>query len=154
MQKIIASESRIAKIFKISERGVRDKFKEARVAPGEYDLLEVIEIFIELSNGKDEISEERKVDIELKKLKLKILQEQYHHVDNIKLLVSDMIIRFKSKLNAIPTKASSELLNISNRREIEKILKNMINESLNELSEYEKLRTEDVYYGNDGAEND
>lgn len=153
MQKIIASESRIAKIFKISERGVRDKFKEARVAPGQYDLLEVIEIFIELYNGKDEVSEQRRTDTELKKLKLKILQGQYHHVDNVKLLVSDMIIRFKSKLNAIPTKASNELLNISNRREIEKILKNMVDETLKELSDYNKLKMEEVYDSEDGTEN-
>lgn len=149
---VVATESRMAKLFGFSERKVRDYFKDARVAPARYDLLFAIKIFVENSSGKDEVSEARKVDTEMKKLKLGIMQEEYHHVDNIKLLVIDMLARFKAKLIAIPSKASTELLNIDNRREIESILKDMISEALNELSEYDKLKMEDIdFYG---AEND
>lgn len=149
---VVATESRMARLFGFSERKVRDYFKDARVAPARYDLLFAIKIFVENSSGKDEVSEARRVDTEMKKLKLGIMQGEYHHVDNIKLLVIDMLARFKAKLIAIPSKASTELLNIDNRREIESILKDMISEALNELSEYDKLKMEDIdFYG---AEND
>ena len=70
---IVATESRMAKIFGFSERKVRDYFKDARVAPAKYDLLLSIKIFVENSSGKDEIAEARKVDTDMKKLKLGIL---------------------------------------------------------------------------------
>lgn len=149
---VVATESRMAKLFGFSERKVRDYFKDARVAPARYDLLFAIKIFVENSSGKDEVSEARKVDTEMKRLKLGIMQGEYHHVENIKLLITDMLARFKAKLIAIPSKASIDLLNIDNRRDIEIILKNMINDSLNELSEYEKLKMEDIDI--DGAEDD
>ena len=142
----------MARLFGFSERKVRDYFKDARVAPARYDLLFAIKIFVENSSGKDEVSEARRVDTEMKMLKLGIMQGEYHHVDNIKLLVIDMLARFKAKLIAIPSKASTELLNIDNRREIESILKEMINEALNELSEYDRLKMEDIDIN--GAEND
>lgn len=149
---VVATESRMARLFGFSERKVRDYFKDARVAPARYDLLFAIKIFVENSSGRDEVSEARRVDTEMKILKLGIMQGEYHHVDNIKLLVTDMLARFKAKLTAIPSKASIQLLNKDNRREIEEVLKNMINESLNELSEYDNLRMEDIDI--DGAEND
>lgn len=148
---IVATESRMAKIFGFSERKVRDYFKDARVAPAKYDLLLGIKIFVENSSGKDEIAEARKVDIDMKKLKLGILSGEYHHKDDIELLVSDMLARFKAKLTAIPTKASTQLINISSRREVENILKTLIGESLKELSEYKELKMEDIDV--DGAEN-
>lgn len=148
---IIATESRMAKIFGFSERKVRDYFKDARVAPAKYDLLLSIKIFVENSSGKDEIAEARKVDTDMKKLKLGILSGEYHHKDDIELLVSDMLARFKAKLTSIPTKASVQLVNVSSRREIEQILKTLVAESLNELSDYSKLKLEDVEI--DGAEN-
>lgn len=149
---VVATESRMARLFGFSERKVRDYFKDARVAPARYDLLFAIKIFVENSSGKDEVSEARRVDTEMKKLKFKIMQGEYHHKDDIELLVSDMLSRFKSKIVAIPSKASIQLLNMDNRREIENILKKMLNEALSELSEYNKLSMEDIDI--DGAEND
>lgn len=149
---VVATESRMARLFGFSERKVRDYFKNARVAPARYDLLFAIKIFVENSSGKDKVSEARRVDTEMKILKLGIMQGEYHHVDNIKLLVTDMLARFKSKLIAIPSKASIQLLNKDNQREVEEILKDMINESLDELSEYDNLKMEDIDIG--GTEND
>ena len=61
-----------------------------------------------------------------------------------------MLIKFKAKLKSIPSKASMDLVNISSRRQIEEKLKNMISEALEELSEYNKLKMEDIDI--DGAE--
>lgn len=151
MPEVIATESRMAKTFKMSERSVRDKFKEVRISPGQYDFTAAVEMFVDSSSGKDESLELKRVEKETKELKLGIMREEYHHKDDIKLLVSDMLARFKAKVTAIPTKASIKLLNIDNRREIETILKEILNEALNELSEYNKLKMEVI--DGDGAEN-
>ena len=151
MPEVIATESRMAKIFKMSERSIREKFKEVRIAPGQYDFTAAVEMFVDSSSGKDESLELKRVEKETKELKLGIMRGEYRHKDNIELLVSDMLARFKAKLTAIPTKASIKLLNIDNRREIETILKEILNEALNELSEYNKLKMEGI--DEDGAEN-
>lgn len=151
MPEVIATESRMAKIFKMSERSIREKFKEARIAPGQYDFTAAVEMFVDSSSGKDESLELKRVEKETKELKLAIMREEYHHKDDIALLVSDMLIKFKAKLKSIPSKASMDLVNISNRRQIEEKLKDMISEALEELSEYNKLKMEDIDI--DGAEN-
>lgn len=144
MLEVIATESRMAKTFKMSERSVRDKFKEVRISPGQYDFIAAVEMFVDSSSGKDESLELKRVEKETKELKLGIMREEYHHKDDIELLVSDMLIRVKSKLNGIPLEASMLLLNKSNRREIESILKKQINIALLELSQYKDLKLEDV----------
>ena len=63
MQQVLATENRIAKLFQFSERKVRDYFKAARIAPGKYDLLQVIEIFVEKNSGKDETAELKLIKI-------------------------------------------------------------------------------------------
>ncbi|MEQ3306271.1 hypothetical protein AAA294_02160 [Fusobacterium varium] len=150
MPEVIATESRMAKTFKMSERSIRDKFKEVRISPGQYDFIAAVEMFVESSSGKDESLELKRVEKETKELKLAIMREEYHHKDDIALLVSDMLIKFKAKLKSIPSKASMDLVNISSRRQIEEKLKNMISEALEELSEYNKLKMEDIDI--DGAE--
>ena len=150
MPEVIATESRMARTFRMSERSVREKFKEVRIAPGQYDFIAAVEIFVQSSSGKDESIELKRVEKETKELKLGIMREEYHHKDDIALLISDMLIKFKAKLRSIPSKASMDLVNISNRRQIENKLKSMINEALQELSEYDKLKMEDIDI--DGAE--
>lgn len=148
---VIATENRISRLFGFSERKVRSYFKEARVQPGMYDLEKVIQVYVENTSGADEVAEARRVETEMKRLKLSILQGEYHRADDIAILVTDMLIRFKQKMTAIPIKASIELLNKSNRREIEEILRKNISEALEELSEYKDLKTVEVEV--DGTEN-
>lgn len=150
MAEVIANESRMAKIFNMSERSIRDKFKTVRISPGQYDFIAAVELFVDTVSGKDEAMELKRVEKETKEFKLEVMRGEYHHKDDIELLVSDMLARFKAKLTAIPVKASIQLLNISNRRTIEQILKTLIKESLNELSDYNKLKLENIEL--DGAE--
>ena len=136
MQEILATENRIAKLFQFSERKVRDYFKAARVAPGKYDLLQVIEIFVEKNSGKDEASELKRADKDLKEYKLQILKKEYHHESDVVRIVSNMNYNFKSKLMAIPSKISGQLLNKENQLEVKEILKKAIYEVLEELVDY------------------
>lgn len=136
MTEILITENRLAKLFQFSERKSREYFKAARIKPGKYDLLEAIEIFVENSSGKDEANELKRADKELKEYKLKIMKKEYHHESDIVRIISDMNYNFKSKLTAIPSKISVQLVNKENQLEIEKILKDTINSVLEELVEY------------------
>lgn len=137
MPEVLITEKRLSKLFKFSERKVRDYFKTARTAPATYDLLGCIEIFIENNAGKDEATELKRAEKELKEYKLKILKKEYHHESDVIRIVANMNYNFKSKLIAFPKKISMELLNKSNQLEIEKILKDSINNVLEELTEYQ-----------------
>lgn len=136
MAEVLIKESRLAKLFQFSERKARDYFKAARTEPGIYDLLQAIEIFVENASGKDEANELKRADKELKEYKLQIMKKEYHHESDVIRIVSDMNYNLKSKLTAIPSKVSIQLVGKNNQLEIEKILKDTINNALEELTEY------------------
>ena len=126
MQEILATENKLAKIFQFSERKVREYFKTARVSPGKYNFIQAVEIFVEKNSGKDEAAE-------LKRAEKDVIR-----------IVSDMNYRIKSKLITIPKKVSILILNKSNQLEVEKILKDEINNVLEELTEYSYQEEQEI----------
>lgn len=143
-----ATERRLMRVFGFSDRKVRSYFKDARIEPTIYDFAIAVEIYLKKTSGKDEELELKKIEKETKKFNLDIKKGKYHLEDDVILLVSDMLARFKSKLTCLPAKISMDLLNKTNRREIENILKKEINQALLELSGYKELKMEEL----DGAE--
>nr|DAK88987.1 MAG TPA: Protein of unknown function (DUF1441) [Caudoviricetes sp.] len=136
MQEILVTESKLAKIFQFSERKVREYFKSARVSPGKYNFIQAVEIFVEKNSGQDEVSELKRAEKELKEYKLQILKKEYHHESDVIRIVSNMNYNFKSKLMALPSKISVQLLNKENQLEVKEILKKAIYEVLEELVDY------------------
>ena len=109
MQQVLATEIELQNYFNFQREKVRDYFKAARIAPGKYDLLQVIEIFVEKNSGKDETAELKRADKDLKEYKLKILKKEYHHESDVIRIVSNMNYNFKSKLMALPSKIISSI---------------------------------------------
>lgn len=144
MQEILATENKLAKIFQFSERKVREYFKAARVSPGKYNFIQAVEIFVEKNSGKDEAAELKRAEKDLKEFKLKILKKEYHSEKDVIRIVSDMNYRIKSKLITIPKKVSILILNKSNQLEVEKILKDEINNVLEELTEYSYQEEQEI----------
>lgn len=144
MQEILATENKLAKIFQFSERKVREYFKTARVSPGKYNFIQAVEIFVEKNSGKDEAAELKRAEKDLKEFKLKILKKEYHSEKDVIRIVSDMNYRIKSKLITIPKKVSILILNKSNQLEVEKILKEEINNVLEELTEYSYQEEQEI----------
>lgn len=144
MQEILATENKLAKIFQFSERKVREYFKAVRVSPGKYNFIQAVEIFVEKNSGKDEAAELKRAEKDLKEFKLKILKKEYHSEKDVIRIVSDMNYRIKSKLITIPKKVSILILNKSNQLEIEKILKDEINNALEELTEYSYQEEQEI----------
>lgn len=142
MQEILATENKLAKIFQFSERKVREYFKAARVSPGKYNFIQAVEIFVEKNSGKDEAAELKRAEKDLKEYKLQILKKEYHHESDVVRIVSNMNYNFKSKLMAIPSKISVQLLNKNNQLEIEDILKKAVINVLEELVDYKYEESE------------
>lgn len=135
-RRIIISEKELGRLFKFSERKVRDLFIDARIRAGTYDMRDCLEIFIANQEIKNIDLEIKELDKQTKEFKLQILQGEYHKVEDVTMAVSDMIANFKSKVTSIPTKLSQELIGVDNRLKAEEILRNGINEALLELTEY------------------
>ena len=142
IRKITVSESKLVSLFKISERTVRELYSEARIRPGTYDFREVIELYISRQTLTNIDLEIKEIDKKTKILKLEILEEKYHKVEDVTKAVTDMLANFKSKMTSLPVKLSGEILDVKDRLGIEKILRDGINEALLELTEY-KVNLED-----------
>ena len=64
-----------------------------------------------------------------------LIQGKVHKAEDVQRVVTDMLERFKSKMEAMPAKLAIKLENRS-RTEIQRVLKKEINGALLELSEY------------------
>ncbi|SKA01455.1 hypothetical protein SAMN02745174_02273 [Cetobacterium ceti] len=148
--KIEATENQLARLFKESERTIRDKYKQARIAPGKYDLINVIETYvsnIKKTISKDEIEEieknYKKSKVALNEAKLKIIEEEYISIDEVTEAVSTMIFNFKSKIMSLPKKIVIDLKKCTTSFEQEKTIERHVKKALGELKEYLELHEGD-----------
>lgn len=142
MRRILVKEKHLIEKFKMQDRTIRSYFSEARVAPGTYDLMECIDIYVEKTLNKNSGEEIKVIEKNTKKLKLEILEGKYHKVEDVKRIVLDMLSNFKSKLTVLPIKLGQDLLGEDlitnkNRLAIQENIKLSLDEALKELSEYE-----------------
>lgn len=141
-KRIIAQESHLVDLFGMTEATIRKYFAKARVAPGKYSLLDCIKINtekIKANNGEQEL---KKIEIDTRRLKLEVLENKYHRVEDVQRIVLDMLANFKSKLTIMPIKlgqtlVSGNLIENEKRLIVQDYIKKGIEEALNELSEYE-----------------
>lgn len=73
---------------------------------------------------------------EISELRLRRIKGELHEASDVEAVISDMLIRFRSKLLALPPKLSPQLMGSTDPNEIAKILDGEIREVLLELSEY------------------
>lgn len=151
---VTVSASVLGDIIGISDRRVRQIGEEGifiRAAKGRYKLLEsiknyIINLKVEADNKKCVIDneldyeEERalltRVNRHLAELKLSLAKGEAHKASDVKAVMSDMLVSFRSRLLNIPSKVSPKLVNKGNADYIKNILTTEINEVLQELSEY------------------
>lgn len=145
-RRIITTEGKLANLLKISEKSVREKFKNERVEAGKYDLIKCFEKFLENMKGKDD--ELKDLEIERKRLKNDILKNKYHKVEDVERIVMDMLSNFKSKIMAIPIKLSQELesnevIKNEDKLKCQELIRKQLDEALSELTEYEYKEVDD-----------
>ena len=143
----------VARFLDISDRRVRQLRDEKvieEVRPGLYDLLDTNRRYINYLRKRNPESEEAvdynteraklvRAKRENEELDLKIRKNQLHSSEDVEAVLSNMLISFRSRLMAIPSRLSPILSKKTDKAEIFKILKAQIDEALNELSDFNAL---------------
>lgn len=142
----------VAKWLDISERRVRqlrDQKVLTEARPGLYNLSDCVHRYIEFlrrdgtEDAAIDYNQERarlvRAKREKEELELRQQKGELHEAEEISALVTDMLMRFKARLMAIPAKQSPILSKKTDQTEIFSILKAAIDEALLELSDADSL---------------
>lgn len=144
----IYNSNAVARWLDITERRVRQLRDEGVITEykhGYYDLKKVVIQYIHYLRGTNggknlNYSTERaklvKAKRELQELELAEKRNDLHSAEDVKLVMTDMLINFKSRMMAIPAKASPTLSKETDQTKIYKNLKKLIDEALEELADY------------------
>lgn len=140
----------IARFLDVTERRVRQLRDEkviAEVRPGLYNLTETNHRYINYLRKRNPESEEV-IDYNTERAKLvrakrkneeyelQLRERQLHAADDIEAVMTDMLVNFKSRMMAIPSKLSPILCKKTDKAEIFALMKEQIDEALNELSDF------------------
>lgn len=145
----------IARILDLTERRVRQLkadgiIDEYKGTPGLYELIPTVHSYLNYLRKRNPESEEN-IDYNTERAKLikaKRLNEEYdlrvkegdlHTSADIETVLTGMLINFKSRLSSIPAKLAPILAKKTDRAEINKLLKEAVDEALNELSDFDTL---------------
>lgn len=141
----------IARWLDLTERRVRqlrDKkiIEEAR--PGLYNLLDTLHRYIHYlrKDGTDneidiDYNTERarlvKAKREKEELELELQRREVLKAEDVEQVMTDMLLRFRSKIRSIPVKLSPTLSTETDQTEIFMILKKATDEALEELADFD-----------------
>lgn len=141
----------VARHLDMTERNVRtlrDKGVLTEYKPGLYDLQTATHQYINFLRKKNPDAEE-KVDYnteraklvrakrESQELELQLRKNEVHTTEDVEQVMTDMLIRFKTRLMAIPAKLSPILAKKTEQTEIFKLMKSAVDEALEELADFD-----------------
>ena len=147
----------VARRLDMTERNVRmlrDKGVLTEYKPGLYDLQTVTVQYINFLRKKNPEAED-KVDYnteraklvrakrESEELELQVRKNELHTTEDIEKALTDMLVNFRTKLMAIPAKLSPIMAKKKDQTEIFKLMKTAIDETLEELADFDKICKED-----------
>lgn len=147
----------VARRLDMTERNVRllrDKGVLTEYKPGLYDLQTVTVQYINFLRQKNPEAED-KVDYnteraklvrakrESEELELQARKNELHTTEDIEKALTDMLVNFRTKLMAIPAKLSPIMAKKKDQTEIFKLMKAAIDETLEELADFDKICKED-----------
>ncbi|MDO4301771.1 MAG: hypothetical protein Q4D26_10320 [Clostridia bacterium] len=154
------SSAAVARWLDLTERRIRqlrDKGIIKEYRQGYYMLQETIHKYIHYLRGENDgfqnlnYNTERakliKAKREIQELELQLRKNEVHTSEDVKLVMTDMLVKFKTRIMAVPAKASPILAKKTDQTEIFKILKQYVDEALEELSRYGKTFEENDNIG-------
>lgn len=151
----------VARRLDMTERNVRllrDKGVLTEYKPGLYDLQTVTVQYINFLRQKNPEAED-KVDYnteraklvrakrESEELELQVRKNELHTTEDIEKALTDMLVNFRTKLMAIPAKLSPIMAKKKDQTEIFELMKAAIDETLEELADFDKICKEDKEKG-------
>ena len=146
----------VARYLDMTERNVRtlrDKGILTEYKPVLYDLKTVTKQYINFLRQKNPEAEE-KVDYnteraklvrakrENEELELQLRKNELHTTEDIEKIVTDTLVNFRTRLLAIPAKLSPILAKKKDQTEIFKLMKAAIDETLEELYDFDRITKE------------
>jgi hypothetical protein len=148
----------VARFLDLTERRIRQLKDQNIIAeyngtPGLYELIPTAHAYINYLRKRNPESAEA-IDYNTERAKLiraKRQNEEFdlgvkegnlHTSEDIEAVMMDMLINFKSRLMAIPSKLSPVLSKKTDKAEIHRILKDSVDEALNELADFNAIFTE------------
>ncbi len=147
----------VARHLDMTERNVRtlrDRGVLTEYKPGLYDLNTATCQYINFLRKKNPDAEE-KVDYnteraklvrakrESQELELQLQKNELHTTEDVEKVMTDMLIRFKTRLMAVPAKLSPVLAKKTKEVEIFKLMKSALDEALEELSDFDTVFEEE-----------
>lgn len=143
----------VARFLDVTERRVRqlrDDGVISEVRPGLYDLTETNRRYINYLRKRNpdsaeqlDYNTERAKLVRAKRLNeefdLKIKENQLHSTEDVEQVLTKMLISFKGRLMSIPAKLSPILSKKTDKAEIHKLLRQAVEEALNELADFNTL---------------
>jgi hypothetical protein len=155
MSAITVSAKTLGEVLGIGDRMVRHLADEGilvKNSHGKYLLMKSVKNYIlrvkAAKSGKhveSDLDEALDLDAEkakhehvkriISEIQLSLIQGRVHKAEDVERVITDMLARFKSKLEAMPSKLAMRLER-KDRTEIQRILFNEVRAALKELSEY------------------
>ena len=143
----------VARFLDITERRVRQLRDEGiilELRPGLYDLIDTNHRYINYLRNRNPDNGERidynteraklvKAKRENEEYDLRLKRRELHTSEEIEQVMTTMLINFKSRLSAIPSKLAPILSKKKDTAEIASLIKQQVDEALIELSDFEKM---------------
>ncbi|MCL2087643.1 MAG: hypothetical protein FWH05_08650 [Oscillospiraceae bacterium] len=149
------SAKAIARILDLSERRVRQMkdqniIREFSGKSGLYELIPTIHAYINYIRNRNpdsaenvDYNTERALLMQAKRrgieFDLGLKERDLHTANDVETVMASMLINFKTRLMSIPAKLSPALSKKTDKAAIHRILKDSIDEALNELAGYDEL---------------
>lgn len=142
----------IAKLLLISERRVQQLSQQGTIPKnqhGRYDLIPAVQGYIRYlqeramgkGGGGDDYHTEKarliKLQADKAQIDLDILEEKLIFAEHVQKAWENVLMAFKSKLMAIPTKAAPVIAAETQPGQIQQILDDLVRETLAELANYD-----------------
>lgn len=146
----VVTTSELSEILSLSTRRIGQLEKDGaltKIQRGKYDLVASVQSYIdyrlEKERGDDEL--DAKVETALwtrarrqkTELELNILKGEVHRSQDVKRVMNNMLTGFRTRILAIPTRVSSQLIGQQDIALVQDKLKKVLHEALNELKDYD-----------------
>lgn len=148
----------IARVLGMEENEIRalvaaGKIKRGITTQGLFRLEETAQEVIAAFRGgkaeqdipdlKTEKARLARIQVENAQIELDMRRGELHRADDIEYMISKILVNFKSRVRAIPSKAAPILVKIESPEEVADILTKLTNETLEELSDLDGVLGEE-----------
>lgn len=128
---IVARDSHGKYLFWNSAKGYITALKIANAGKAPQKSVDREEIL----DWEEEKAQHEKIKRQITEIKLQLIKGQVHKAEDVEAVMTDMFTKFRSKMTALPSKLAKKLEG-KQRAEIQRILKEEIDNALVELSNY------------------